>query len=102
LVKAERARAVHAGLPNRSMAPLRALNHLRRSELNRFPIVNLGSWWRGPIAAPARLLPRRAHLIPPAKRAELATRFADSNDRLPQTAAEQRTPSLSHLSRRHT
>ena len=76
------AREVHPGLPNRGLGLLRAMNHLRRSELNRFPIVDLGDHWRGPIAAVGRRLPRRRHLIPAAKRAELAARYRDSNDRL--------------------
>jgi hypothetical protein len=75
-------RTVHPGLPNRGLAMLRVLNHFRRSELNRFPIVDLGVRWRGPIVAVARRLPRRPHLIPSAKRAELAERFREPNDRL--------------------
>jgi hypothetical protein len=75
-------RAVHPGLPNRGLGLLRALNHLRRSELNPFPIVDLGSSWRGPIVAVARRLPRRRHLIPAAKRVELSERYRESNDRL--------------------
>ena len=75
-------RAVHPGLPNRGLGVMRALNHLRRSELNPFPIVNIGSGWRGAIALVAGKLPRRRHLIPQAKRAELAERYRDSNDRL--------------------
>lgn len=73
---------VHPGLPNRGLGIVRALNHLRRSELNRFPIVDLGTRWRGPVVAVTRRLPRRRHLIPAAKRAELAARYRDSNDRL--------------------
>ncbi|MDQ1450019.1 MAG: hypothetical protein QOC79_2990 [Actinomycetota bacterium] len=76
------ARSVHPGLPNRGLAMLRAMNHLRRSELNRFPVVDVGTWWRGPIVTASRVLPRRRHLIPAAKRAELAIRFRESNDRL--------------------
>ena len=76
------ARSVHPGLPNRGLGLLRAMNHLRRSELNRFPIVDIGSWWRGPIVSVARALPRRRHLIPAARRAELVSRFRESNDRL--------------------
>jgi hypothetical protein len=75
-------RAVHPGLPNRGLGLLRALNRFRRSELNRFPIVDLGSAWRGPIVAVARRLPRKRHLIPAAKRAELAERYRDANARL--------------------
>ena len=75
-------RSVHPGLPNRGLALLRAMNHLRRTELNRFPVVDLGSWWRGPIVAISRALPRRRHLIPTAKRAELASRYRESNERL--------------------
>ena len=75
-------RAVHPGLPNRGLGLLRALNQFRRSELNRFPIVDLGSGWRGPIVAAARRLPRKRHLIPAAKRAELAERYRDANARL--------------------
>ena len=75
-------RAVHPGLPNRGLGILRAMNQFRRSELNRFPILNLGSRWRGPIVAVARRLPRRRHVIPAAKRAELAERYRASNDRL--------------------
>jgi hypothetical protein len=76
------ARDVHPGLPNRGLGLLRAMNHLRRSELNRFPIVDLGTGWRGPIVAVARRLPRRRHLIPATKRAELAIHYRESNDRL--------------------
>jgi hypothetical protein len=83
------ARSVHPGLPNRGLAMLRAMNHLRRSELNRFPIVDIGSWWRGPIAAVSRVLPRRRHLIPAAKRIELANRFRESNDRLAKLAPDE-------------
>jgi hypothetical protein len=82
LVENEDVRSVHPGLPNRGLGILRALNHLRRSELNPFPIVDLGTSWRRPIVAASRWLPRKHHLIPAAKRAELATRFRDSNDRL--------------------
>ena len=63
-------------------ALLRSLNHFRRTELNPFPIVDIGVWWRGPIVAVARRLPRRRHLIPAAKRAELAERYREPNDRL--------------------
>jgi hypothetical protein len=80
------AREVHPGLPNRGLGILRAMNHLRRSELNRFPIVDLGTRWRGPIVAVARRLPNRRHLIPAARRAELAARYRDSNDRLAKLA----------------
>ncbi len=75
-------RTVHPGIPNRGVGILRALNHVRRSELNPYPLVNIGAWWRGPLAAMARRLPSRRHLIPRAKRAELATRYAESNRRL--------------------
>ena len=70
------------GLPNRGLGLLRTLNHFRRTELNPFPIVDLGVWWRGPIVAVSRMLPRRRHLIPAAKRAELAERYREPNDRL--------------------
>jgi hypothetical protein len=76
------ARAVHPGLPNRGIGMLRALNQVRRTELNRFPIVDLGSGWRGPIVAVARKLPRRRHLIPAATRVELAERYREPNERL--------------------
>jgi hypothetical protein len=76
------ARSIHPGLPNRGLGILRTLNHVRRSELNRFPIFDIGVRWRGPIAAVSRRLPRRRHLIPAAKRAELAERYRDANDRL--------------------
>ncbi len=76
------ARAVHPGLPNRGLGLLRTLNHFRASELNRFPPVDLGVWWRGPIVSVARRLPRKRHLVPAAKRAELAERYAESNARL--------------------
>jgi hypothetical protein len=73
---------VHPGLPNRGLGMLRSLNHFRRTELNPFPIVDIGVWWRGPIVAVSRKLPRRRHLIPAAKRAELAERYSEPNDRL--------------------
>lgn len=76
------ARAVHPGLPNRGLGLLRMLNHFRAGELNRFPPVDLGVWWRGPIVSVARHLPRKRHLVPAAKRAELAERYAESNARL--------------------
>src|SRR5262249_59091104 len=75
-------RDVHPGLPNRGIGTLRLLNHFRRTELNPFPTVDLGVWWRGPIVAVARMLPKRAHLIPHARRAELAQRYAEPNRRL--------------------
>jgi hypothetical protein len=75
-------RDVHPGLPNRGIGLLRRLNHFRRTELNPFPIFNMGKWWRGPIVAVARLLPRRRHLLPAAKRAELAERYREPNERL--------------------
>jgi hypothetical protein len=75
-------RDVHPGLPNRGIALLRRLNHFRRTELNPFPIFSIGVWWRGPIVAVARHLPRRRHLIPAAKRAELAERYREPNERL--------------------
>jgi hypothetical protein len=73
---------VHPGLPNRGLGLLRSLNHFRRTELNPFPVVDIGVWWRGPIVAVARRLPRRRHLIPEALRAELAERYREPNDRL--------------------
>lgn len=85
----DNAREVHPGLPNRSLALLRAMNHLRRSELNRFPIVDLGDRWRGPIVAVTRRLPRRRHLIAAEKRAELAARYRQSNDRLAKLVPEE-------------
>lgn len=75
-------RDVHPGLPNRGIALLRLLNHFRRTELNPFPTVDIGVWWRGPIVAVSRLLPKRKHLIPAKKRAELAQRYEESNRRL--------------------
>jgi Sulfotransferase family len=75
-------RDVHPGLPNRGLGLLRMLNHFRRTELNPFPTVNIGVWWRGPIVAVSRALPRRRHLIPAAKRQELAERFREPNARL--------------------
>ena len=75
-------RDVHPGLPNRGLGLLRALNHLRRTELNPFPTIDLGVWWRGPIVAVARRLPRRRHIVPAAKRAELAERYREPNLRL--------------------
>jgi hypothetical protein len=83
------ARAVHPGLPNRGIGMLRALNQFRRTELNRFPIIDLGSGWRGPIVAVARKLPRRRHLIPAAKRVELAERYREPNERLVALAPEE-------------
>src|SRR5262249_31728474 len=74
-------RDVHRGLPNRGIGTLRLLNHFRRTELNPFPTVDIGVWWRGPIVAVARLLPKRAHLVPRAKRVELAARYEESNRR---------------------
>ena len=76
------AKEVHPGLPNRGIAMLRLLNHFRRTELNPFPTVDIGVWWRGPIVAVSRLLPKRKHLIPAAKRKELAQRYEESNRRL--------------------
>jgi Sulfotransferase family len=73
---------VHPGLPNRGLGLLRSLNHFRRTELNPFPVVDIGVWWRGPIVVMARALPRRRHLIPGAKRKELAERYREPNDRL--------------------
>jgi hypothetical protein len=75
-------RDVHPGLPNRGIGTLRLLNHFRRTELNPFPTVDLGVWWRGPIVAIARLFPKRAHLISRAKRGELAQRYEEPNQRL--------------------
>jgi hypothetical protein len=75
-------RDVHRGLPNRGIGLLRLLNHFRRSELNPYPTVDLGVWWRGPIAFVARRMPKRAHLVPHAKRAELAARYEEPNRRL--------------------
>jgi hypothetical protein len=83
------ARSVHPGLPNRGLGILRALNHVRRSELNRFPVFDLGVRWRGPIVSVARRLPRRRHLIPTAKRAELAERYRESNQRLAALAPDE-------------
>jgi hypothetical protein len=75
-------RDVHRGLPNRGIGTLRLLNHFRRTELNPFPTVDLGVWWRGPIVAIARLMPKRAHLIGRVKRAEIAQRYEQPNRRL--------------------
>ncbi|MDQ1466217.1 MAG: hypothetical protein QOH10_632 [Actinomycetota bacterium] len=75
-------RSIHPGLPNRGLAMIRVLNHFRRSEHNRFPVVDIGDWWRLPIIRVAHRLPRRRHVIPAAKRAELAARYRDSNERL--------------------
>jgi hypothetical protein len=75
-------RSIHPGLPNRGLAMIRILNHFRRSEHNRFPVIDLGGWWRLPISRVAHWLPRRRHVIPAAKRAELAERYRESNDRL--------------------
>jgi hypothetical protein len=75
-------RDVHPGLPNRGLGLLRVLNHFRRTELNPFPTVNIGVWWRGPIVAVARHLPRRRHIVPAQKRAELAERYRVPNQRL--------------------
>jgi hypothetical protein len=75
-------RDVHPGLPNRGIGLLRRLNHFRRTELNPFPIFSIGKWWRRPIVAVARRLPRRRHLLPASTRAELAERYREPNERL--------------------
>jgi hypothetical protein len=75
-------RDVHPGLPNRGIAALRLLNHFRRTELNPFPIVDIGVWWRAPIVAVSRRLPRKRHLLSVAQRADLVERFREPNDRL--------------------
>jgi hypothetical protein len=75
-------RDVHPGLPNRGIAALRLLNHFRRTELNPFPTVNIGVWWRGPIVAVSRRLPRKRHLLSAAQRANLVERYREPNERL--------------------
>lgn len=77
---------IHRSFPNRGIGVARALNHVRRSELNPFPPFHIGSWWRTGLAAMMRRLPERATLLTAAQEAALRDRFRDSNLRLVERA----------------
>lgn len=47
-------RRVHPGVPDAAVGTLRRLNRVRRSELNPFPVVSIGDWWRRPVIRLAR------------------------------------------------
>jgi len=75
-------RVVNPSLPARGLWLHRALNRLRRTELNPYAPVDLGPRWRAAAMALTRRLPPRAALLPERTRRALRERYAPSNARL--------------------
>lgn len=73
---------VHPSFPNRGLALVRALNHIRASDLNPHPPLDIGSGFRRPLALLLRLLPDRARILSEPERAALRQRYRASNERL--------------------